>query len=163
MKYTVKITGGDKLEAALAEIRKKVGHDTVQVGILEGSTYPDGTSVPMVAAAQEFGTDTIPPRPFMRNAVRNNSPRWGELLGAALKMSELDGEKALMVTGLKIASQVQDEIVATNDPPLAPSTVKTKGFNTALVDIGTLLNSVGSEVGDDRRYPPPRGTTTGKR
>ena len=57
------LSGGDKLEKVLATTVAKLRneHDTVRVGFLEGSTYPDGTSVPMVAAVQEFGgTITVP-------------------------------------------------------------------------------------------------------
>ncbi len=53
------LSGGEKLMAALKEINAHLasaGSDpSVRVGFLEGSTYPDGTSVPMVAAVQEFG------------------------------------------------------------------------------------------------------------
>ena len=51
-----KVTGGDKIEAALKEIAARIGDGTaVRIGFLEGSTYPDGTSTPMVAAILEFG------------------------------------------------------------------------------------------------------------
>lgn len=56
MNVTLKLDpGNSRLREALDQIRRKVGHDKVQVGFLEGSTYPDGTSVPMVAYVQEFG------------------------------------------------------------------------------------------------------------
>ena len=42
---------------ALRELARKVaGTRTLKVGFLEGGRYPDGTSVPMVAAANEFGS-----------------------------------------------------------------------------------------------------------
>lgn len=48
--------GGDRLQQYLDRLLARVssGH-AVRVGFLEGATYPDGTSVPMVAAVQEFG------------------------------------------------------------------------------------------------------------
>ena len=53
------LTGGDKLMAALRSINGRLasagGQPAVRVGFLEGSRYPDGTSLPMVAAIQEFG------------------------------------------------------------------------------------------------------------
>ena len=55
-------TGGDKLDALLAGTVKALsGHNSVRVGFLEGSTYPDGTSLPMIAALQEFGGSTTIP------------------------------------------------------------------------------------------------------
>jgi hypothetical protein len=50
------LTGGDKLAAKLAAIAKRLGgNPEVRVGFLENSVYDDGTSVPMVAAINEFG------------------------------------------------------------------------------------------------------------
>jgi len=53
------MTGGERLMAVLASINAKLsassGMPTVQVGFLPGSAYPDGTSIPMVAATQEWG------------------------------------------------------------------------------------------------------------
>lgn len=53
------LTGGEKLQAYLAKIAGNLAsagnEPAVRVGFLEGVTYPDGTSLPMVAAIQEFG------------------------------------------------------------------------------------------------------------
>lgn len=55
-------SGGAALEAKLREIAEKVGAPkTVRVGFLENATYPDGTSVALVAATNEYGgTVTVP-------------------------------------------------------------------------------------------------------
>jgi hypothetical protein len=48
--------GGDKLAAKLKEISDRVAAAKgIRVGFLEGATYEDGTSLPVVAAVQEFG------------------------------------------------------------------------------------------------------------
>lgn len=48
--------GGDKLASKLKEIAERVANARgIRVGFLENSTYSDGTSLPMVAAVQEFG------------------------------------------------------------------------------------------------------------
>lgn len=53
------LTGGEKLMAYLKTIDTKVGASDggygIRVGFLEGVTYPDGTSLPMIAAQNEFG------------------------------------------------------------------------------------------------------------
>jgi hypothetical protein len=50
------LLGGAKLKARLKEIEERLSKaSSVKVGFLAGSTYPDGTSIPMVAATQEFG------------------------------------------------------------------------------------------------------------
>ncbi|KPA87292.1 hypothetical protein PF66_06202 [Pseudomonas asplenii] len=49
-------SGGEALQRYLAGIAESISSGTgLKVGFLEGSTYPDGTSVPMVAAVNEFG------------------------------------------------------------------------------------------------------------
>ncbi|MFL9904271.1 hypothetical protein PQR71_40140 [Paraburkholderia fungorum] len=55
-------SGGAALEAKLREIAEKVGKaKTVNVGFLEGATYPDGTPVALIAATNEYGgTVTVP-------------------------------------------------------------------------------------------------------
>jgi hypothetical protein len=59
---TKAFSGGEALEAKLREIAEKVGKaKTVNVGFLEGATYPDGTSVAYVALVNEYGgTAKIP-------------------------------------------------------------------------------------------------------
>lgn len=48
--------GGEKLEQRLREIAEKAGKaNSVRVGFLEGSTYPDGTPVAYIAAVNEYG------------------------------------------------------------------------------------------------------------
>lgn len=53
------MTGGDKLMAYLKSIDDRLAsagnEPNVRVGFLEGATYPDGTSVPLIAAQNEFG------------------------------------------------------------------------------------------------------------
>lgn len=54
--------GGDALRAKLKEIAAKAGKGgTLTVGFMSGATEADGTSVPLIAASNEFGA-TIPAR-----------------------------------------------------------------------------------------------------
>ena len=142
-------TGGDRLQKRLAELAAKVGQPaTLRVGFLEGATYPDGTSVPMVAAIQEFGAPSrgIPSRPFFRHMVAAKSGAWGDQTGKLLAANEFDAAKALGLMGQGIKGQLQASIKATNSPPLAPATVAAKGFAKPLVDTGHMMNSVDYEV-----------------
>lgn len=119
------IKGGDKLKATLAALSRKVGRGAaLRVGFLEGSTYPDGTSLPMVAAVQNFGSPAkgIPPRPFFTNMVADKSPGWGPALGRILDANDLDAEKSLRLMGEGIKGQLQQAIVDTNAPANSPVT-----------------------------------------
>lgn len=143
------IRGGDKLAKALAELSQKVSKAaTLSVGFLEGATYPDGTSVPMVAAINEFGAPSrgIPPRPFFRNMIAAKSGEWPKAVGDLLKGNDYDAVKTLSVTGEGIKGQLQQSITDLTSPPLAQSTIDAKGSSKPLIDTGHMLNSVGYSV-----------------
>lgn len=142
-------SGGEALADRLKEIMEKAGKAGVlRVGFLEGSTYPDGTSVPMVAAIQNFGAPAagIPPRPFFTNMVREKSPTWGESLGNLAKANDYDIDRTLEQMGEGIKSQLQASIRNFDSVPLAAVTVAAKGFDKQLIDTGHMQNSVGYEV-----------------
>lgn len=143
----VTITGGSKLEAALRDISAKVQKAAkVDVGFMGSATEADGTLVAAVAAFNEFGTGTIPPRPFFRNAIAKNSTKWPINLGTALKNNDFDAAKALGLVGQEIQEEIQESIRSNTPPPNAPSTVAAKGFATTLIDTSTMLNSVTHRV-----------------
>ena len=49
----MEISGGDKLAKYLGDLSSKInGPATLRVGFLAGGTYPDGTSIPMIAASE---------------------------------------------------------------------------------------------------------------
>lgn len=52
-----------KVTGFLDKVAKQLENTELKVGFMAGATYPDGTSVPMVAAVQEYGgTVTVPER-----------------------------------------------------------------------------------------------------
>jgi hypothetical protein len=145
----LELSGGEALQDRLKEIMEKAGKAGVlRVGFLEGSTYPDGTSVPMVAAIQNFGAPAagIPPRPFFSNMVREKSPKWGESLGNLAKANDYDIDRTLEQMGEGIKSQLQASIRDFDSVPLAAETAARKGFDKQLIDTGHMQNSVGFEV-----------------
>lgn len=144
-----KISGGEKLESRLKELAEKVSNPgTLRVGFLEGSTYPDGTSTPMVAAIHNFGAPGagIPPRPFFSNVVAKGRRTWGQALVSLLKQEDYDATRALQLMGEGIKGQIQNEINNGSFTPLKPATVRRKGFDKPLVDTGHMVNSVDYEV-----------------
>jgi len=140
---SIKMTGGNKLEAHLKTIAASIKKGSVSVGFLEGSTYPDGTPVAQVAFWNEFGTTNAPPRSFFRNTIKEKSPQWGKELGAIVKKT--DSSTALKLMGTRIKDQLTKAIA---DWPAdnAESTEQAKGFNKGLVDTGQMQNSVDFEV-----------------
>lgn len=145
------IKGGTKIKAALREIARKFQVDgTLRVGFLEGSTYPDGTSVPMVAAVQNFGAPSrgIPPRPFFSDMVAAKSPGWPAAIGEILRTNGGDGAAALELMGEGIKGQLQASIVEGQYAPLAESTIAAKGFDKPLIETSHMVNSVDYEVAE---------------
>ena len=145
-----RISVGGGIEAKLARMARGLKRGAVvRVGFLEGATYPDGTSVPMVAAIQEFGAPSanIPPRPFFRGMIKDKSSEWPAGLAQALADNDYDAERALDVTGQAIAGQLRQAIIDYDaGPPLKPATIARKGHDRPLIDTGHMLNSIDYEV-----------------
>jgi len=123
----------------------------VAVGILQGSTDSEGTSIAEYATYNEFGTEDVPSRPFMAMsfdenvaAINSDFNRQSKRLVAG----EVTAEQALTIIGQKHAGRVQNTITGRNIlPALAPSTIAAKGGSTkTLVDTGAMTNAVQIEV-----------------
>lgn len=142
-------SGGEKLKAKLEELAKKVSTPgTLRVGFLGNATYPDGTSVALVATINEYGAPSRgqPPRPYFRRMIAAKSPGWGKSLENLLKSTDYDTEQSLKLMGTGIKQQLQASIRELVSPPLAASTVAAKKFDKPLINTGHMLNSVDFEV-----------------
>ena len=145
------ISVADKVARKLKEIVDKMGGDTLKVGFLEGATYSDGTPVASVAFWNEFGTtrageERQPPRPFFRTMVAEKSPTWPAQMAQLAKSTGYDGPRVLALMGEQIEGDLKESINKFTDPPLAPSTIKAKGFDKPLIDTSHMVNSTGYEV-----------------
>ena len=116
----------------LAQIGAKVGRSPkVNVGFLAGAKYQatvhkpkqGGLPVAQVAFWDEFGTVHSPPRPFFRAMISQNSPHWPAQLGKALKVTHMDGPRALELMGDKMKRELQDSIRQGSFTPLSPTTL----------------------------------------
>lgn len=145
------IRGGDKLAAALARIAAKVSNGgTLRVGFLEGATAPNGDSIPLRAALNEYGHEyngvVTPPRPFFRNMVAEKSPEWPDAIAGLLKANDYDATKALELAGTAVKGQLQQSITDLMSPPLAQSTIDRKGSAKPLIETGDMLQAVDYEI-----------------
>ncbi|EIX1854272.1 hypothetical protein ACPIC8_003831 [Cronobacter sakazakii] len=144
-------SGGAALEAKLAELAEKLGDGkTLRVGFLEGATYPDGQSVPMVAAANEYGDPAMnrPPRPFFRNMIAEKSPEWPQDIAKIAEATGYDAETMLGLMGEHIKCQLQGSIRDLMEPALSPVTIAKKGFSKPLIETSHMLNSVDYDIKD---------------
>lgn len=151
-KLRVEIRGGERFARKLTAIAKQLGNGhAVKVGFLAGANYPSkdgepGLPVAQVALWNEFGTKHSPARPFMRDTIERESPRWGERLAKFAKATDYDGQKTMTLMGERMVGQIQRTINEFRDPPNAPATVKQKGFNKPLIETSHMLRSVAYEV-----------------
>lgn len=125
---------------------------TLKVGVFADSgTHPDGTSLVQVAIWNEFGTSTIPPRPFIR-VYFSNETRVRALASAALKQvitHNLTKKQALERLGMKMSGEIQHAISVAYFgayPANALETIRKKGSSTPLVDTGQLRSAISYRV-----------------
>ena len=100
----------------------------------------------------------IPERPFFRQAIARMEDGIANIIKAGIDPQRMVVDEQLADrVGLYAAGQVQESIVALNDPPNSPATIAQKrkklhgkkgtgGGETPLLDTGTLRNSVAWEV-----------------
>lgn len=145
----------DGLESYLKEIEERLNATEVQAGFFADATYPDGTSVAMVAASNEFGDPgrNQPPRPFFRSAIAENKEEWSSAISRGME-SGLDARTVLDAVGAKIQGDIQQSIASLMDPPLAPATLSRRRNRKVLpnkstkplVDTRVMITSVNYEV-----------------
>lgn len=152
--------GAEQLRVMLAGLTNKVA----RVGFFPSAKYEDGTPVAYVATIQEFGSPTegIPPRSFMRTTAEAQRGAWQATArqGAqAVTKGNATGLQVLDVLGQQAAGDIRKSISRVVSPPLKQATIDARlrkradkttlgKLDKPLVDTGTLLNAVTSEVGD---------------
>lgn len=119
------------------------------------NNYPEkNISVGQVAIINEYGTETIPPRPAFRIGLERSVTKNKKLIDAALKNITnhlLTGRKdsiqrqltqALTQIGKSAKKETKDIIKQGSMTPNAPLTIKKKGFDHPLWETGLLHDSV---------------------
>ena len=136
----------------LAELKNR---PLVAVGVLgkEGSeAYKDGTFTTVdVATANEFGTETIPARSFMRSTYEQDQSRFLAIIRRyklKLVTNKVTVNKVLTMVGLYAQSRIQRMITQGGIPfiPNSPETIERKGSSSPLIDTGQLRQSIRYEV-----------------
>ena len=117
----------------------------VAIGFQSGSdSYDDGTDVCDVAIYNEFGTSTIPPRPFMKQSFESNADNINKHVQNSYKQLEA-GSTAEAITqsvGTMAKGVIQDYIANGEFVPNAPSTIARKHSSRPLIDTGLMRQSV---------------------
>lgn len=140
--------GGGNFKKRLATIAKpKSGSKNVIAGIIKSATYPEnGRFVAEIASYNEYGTDKIPPRPFLRNTVAQNKAKWRKIAKDYLFKTNFNTELTLNVVGEVMKDDIVNSIRNFDTPPNAKSTIAKKGFDAPLRETGLLLQSIDYEL-----------------
>lgn len=153
----------DKVMDALDAAESALQSLQLKVGFIDGATYPDGTSIAMVAATNEYGRPekNQPPRPFFRNAITEHESEWSEKIADGIKAGT-PVDQVLDSVGGVIAADVFASIKNLMEPPLSPATihqrrsrkVRPNDSTKPLVDTGVMIRDVHYEVGEIEHSEP---------
>ncbi len=127
---------------------------TLTVGIHEGAGEHEGTSLAEIAMYNEFGTRTIPARPFMRSTIDAQDAAMQKLfannvekmLSGKGKGKNLSVAAILELVGARLASAIQRKITSIRSPRNAKSTIKKKGSSNPLIDTGAMRQAISWRV-----------------
>ena len=126
-----KITGGNKVNKAIAELKKIAKEPSkIKVGLpKDASPYPDGTSVIMVGLIHEFGSSDgrIPERSFLRSSLNESRDTllkfWKDGAAKAVLTNSKESKKVMPKLGAMMQSAVQDKIAKLRTPGLKLQTI----------------------------------------
>lgn len=128
----------------------------VVVGVPEGAEERDEdgpATMAEVAFYNEFGTEHIPERSFLRSTVDENNRKYvqlyEQLMGAVLE-GKISVKKAMGLLGEKAKADVQRKIRSNIPPENAESTIDKKKSTKTLIDTGQLVQSITYEVRDGK-------------
>lgn len=144
-KTTVK---NDALKRHIERMAKDMKRNSphVKVGVLaDAGEHSDGLRVVDIATMQEFGTETIPERSYIRSTARENRKKYMAIVQKIFRKGltgELKIEKGLAVLGERIQADIVNKIVSGISPALKASTIRMKGSTTPLIDTGQLKASI---------------------
>lgn len=102
-----------------------------------------------IAADLEYGTATIPPRPFLRTCLKRNRRRWSNGFEAGVRKADGSARGLAMVlrrVGVVMVGDVQATMRKGPWLPNAPATIQAKGSAQPLIDTGQLIQSVRAVV-----------------
>ncbi len=148
---------GKKLSKVIKRMKLGPG---VKVGVLqnkfsESKEGDEDETVGEIAVKNHFGTDEIPPRPFLTLAAEKHRDKWLKLTDKlrddvmSLKMSET---QALERLGLVMRSDVQNMIRDLRSPPNSEATIELKGSSNPLVDTGQMKAAIDFQVEAKRLF-----------
>ena len=132
---------------------KALGDYKIKMGIMGDQTV-DGVSVVDYAMYNEFGTSTIPARPFMETTFTKHGDelvKMAQYLAGDMIDGKIKPKKVLDTLGLWYTNKIKMTIRDAKNwaVPNAASTVAQKGSSSPLIDNGRMLGAVNYEIEKD--------------
>jgi hypothetical protein len=129
---------------------KLIGGAGVKVGVRAGPAQ-DGVQVVDYAAMNEFGTEDIPSRPFMRHTAdtqEDNTRSYVRRLIGPMIDGTMPVEHVLSAIGLFYRDRLQNTLKQSKSwaKPNAPATIAMKSSSTPLIDDGVLSNTIDYQI-----------------
>lgn len=145
----VTVTGLQQVKDALKKEIEKINSDkTVLVGIHEdaGMTEDGDLTMAQLGAVLHFGTQTIPPRPWLDTGVNSGIQDYLDVI----QNHSDDLDNALEIIGQIAVGRVQQYITDLKEPANATSTIEKKGSSNPLIDTGAMRQSVTYKISQGR-------------
>lgn len=127
----------------------------ILIGVQEGSKthlqvknsrkQPAGVSIAEYAAKNEFGTEKIPQRSFMRSTFDEKIKEIEKILFQQIGLAiddKITIQQAYDRVGLAVTGMIQEKIVAIRTPPNSAKTIALKGSSNPLIDFGQMIASI---------------------
>ncbi len=111
----------------------------------DGRHKKGGLSMPQIAAQNEFGTEHIPERSFMRTSYDENVTRIRQLIDreyTKVVAGEIPASQGLGIVGTYVQGLIQQKIRQIMSPPNSPKTIAIKKSSKPLIDFGQMVGSV---------------------
>lgn len=121
-------------------------------------------NVAQIASFHEFGTATVPARPFMRTTSDGHREEYASMLDGLLEkvlFERMPPFQALSIVGLKVQADIRRTIREMTDPPLSPATIRRKKSSALLIDTGHMIQSIIYKVDDGTGRPSSGGPSGG--
>lgn len=133
----------------------KTNNAEILIGVQEGSLtkvqskgdriQESGISIAQYAAENEFGTNRIPERSFMRSTMDEKASAIQRVIRISIGKvidNVLQLDKAYNQIGLAIAGLIQKKIRDIVTPPNSPYTIALKKSSKPLIDFGQMIASI---------------------
>lgn len=134
----------DKGFKAFRAEMQRARNATVEIGIHQDAKN-EGLSIAEYGAYNEFGTENIPERSFMRSTFDEKKSDINADMARRydqVKTGKIGVHRALSLIGLKHAQDIQDKIGSNISPANSESTIARKKSTKTLIDTSAMRQSI---------------------